>query len=139
MTRGVPMRRVFAALAAGLPLPMTAQAGDGKTADFIVGTYVMEGRCDKLAALEAGGSRNVETVPETLTAKGFESWEGGCTFASLKETDKGRVYEATMHCSDAAEEWTETDTFSVGTDQSITVTVDGTSTRFVTCGPDKGN
>lgn len=131
-------RLALASAAILLAQAAPATAG-GTTGDFIAGTYVIEGRCDKLAALKAGGPRNVTTVPETLTSEGFESWEGGCEFTSIKEKVKGRVYEAEMSCTDAAEEWTETDTFTVEADKSITVTVDQKSTRFVTCGHDKGN
>lgn len=115
-----------------------ALAGD-VTADFIAGTYVIEGRCEKLAKIQAGGDKNVETVPETLTSNGFESWEGSCGFKSVKEKEKGRVWVAQMECFEEAEENEETDTFELDAkDQSIMVTVDDQKTKFVHCDDDKG-
>ena len=116
-----------------------AVAGN-KTAAFITGTYVMEGRCGMLAKIEAGGPKNVETTPETLTSKGFETWEGGCTFLSIKQKTKGRVWVARMACAEEAEESVETDRFELDPkDQSITVTVDGEVTKYIHCDAAKGN
>ena len=67
-------------------------------ADFIKGTYVIEGRCEKLVKINAGGPKNVETVPETLTSGGFASWEGGCSFKWIKQKKKGQVWVARMAC-----------------------------------------
>jgi hypothetical protein len=112
----------------------------GQRATFIDGIYAMEGRCESLVALDAGGPRTVETVPETLTAEGFKTWEGGCDFAGIEEEVEGRVFVATMTCTDGADEWKETDTFTVDpADRSITVAVDGESSRYVYCGSGKGN
>lgn len=120
-------------------LAATAPAETGnQTAGFISGTYVMEGRCEKLAKIEAGGPKNVETVPETLTNDGFQSWEGGCSFVSIEEKVKGRVWVARMSCAEEADESEETDTFELNSkDQSISVTVDGKTTKFIRCDADK--
>ncbi|MDX2307269.1 MAG: hypothetical protein NW216_03420 [Hyphomicrobium sp.] len=110
-----------------------------ETADFISGTYVIEGRCPALAALQAGGDRNVSTVPETLTRDGFQSWEGGCTFDDVNEISPGRLWRARMDCHEGPEEWEETDTFSFDPEQgTITVVVDdraveGERTTYVRC------
>lgn len=129
-----------AALVSSLSLGGSALAAEGPRAAFIDGVYAMEGRCAVWAALEAGGQRNIDTVPETLTADGFKSWEGGCIFESLTEKEKGRLYEGRMHCSEGLDEWTETDTFAVdAAARSITVTVEGKSSRFVKCDSKKGN
>jgi hypothetical protein len=118
---------------------MGSLAAAGERASFITGTYVMAGKCEKLAKLAAGTSRSVMTVPETLTADGFEGWEGGCSFISIKEKSKGRVWVATMACHEAADEWQETDTFELDPkDQSLTVTVDKKTSRFVRCDAEKG-
>ena len=130
--------RVPAALSVMALLTVLPAAADELKADFITGTYVMEGRCGMLAKIEAGGDKNVETVPETLTSDGFNTWEGGCSFTSIKEQTKGRVWVAKMACAEEAEENEETDTFELNpADNSINVTVDGKVSRFVRCDADK--
>lgn len=107
---------------------------------FIKGIYAMEGRCTAWAAIEAGGDRTVETVPETLTEDGFSAWEGGCSFISVKEKTKGRRWVAKMACGDGNEEYEETDTFDLDpVTGNITVTVEGNSSVFVRCDAAKGN
>ena len=70
------------AVALALPaLPGGALAKD--RAIFIEGTYASKEGCQKLAAIEAGTPRNVETVPEVLTADGFKGWEGACEFTKV--------------------------------------------------------
>lgn len=114
-------------------------------AEFIVGTYAMEGRCEMLAKLEAGGPRNVATVPETLDADGFHTWEGGCTFVAIRETEQGHEWVATMSCAEGAEEWGETDTFLLDPSNGrITVVADDTTVEdqrstYVRCDGAKGN
>ena len=46
-------------------------------------------------------------MPETLTADGFKTWEGGCDFVAIEEEVEGRVFVATMTCTDGADEWKE--------------------------------
>ena len=134
------IRLLLPVLMAALWVSPGPAAMAGETASFIAGTYVMEGRCEKLAALAAGGPRNVETVPETLTAKGFDNWEGGCAFTSIQEKEKGRVWTAKLSCGQSADEWEETDTFELDPkDGSLKVTVDDATTRFVRCDEKKGN
>jgi len=125
----------FTALLVGALITSVGAAAEGRRADFITGIYALEGRCEKVAALAAGGPKTVQTVPETLTSEGFRSWEGGCDFVSIAEKEKGRVYEAQMTCVEGAEEWTETDTFTLDAAAgAITVSVDGDEHRFVKCG-----
>lgn len=81
-------------------LPVGALAKD--RASFIDGTYASGEGCKKLAALEAGTPRNVETVPEVLTADGFKSWEGACEFTKVFEHDPGKVWVGLMVCSEGA-------------------------------------
>ncbi len=135
-SRAFDHRAGIAILAAALP---GWAAAEELRADFIAGTYALEDRCAMVTALEAGGPRNVETVPETLTAAGFESWEGGCTFEKIIQTERGRLYLTTMRCHEGPEEWSETNTFTVETDGSvIQVETDGETMRFVRCGREKG-
>lgn len=112
---------------------MCAPALAGKKANFINGTFATADGCKKLDALAAGAARNVGTVPETLTADGFQSWEGGCTFTSIKQKVKGRKWVARMACGEAAEEHTETDTFVRLDDGRLKVTVEGKATIFERC------
>ena len=117
---------------------------EGLKASFISGTYVMEGRCEKLKALEAGGPKNVATVPEMLTAEGFRSWEGSCDFLSIAEIEPGKKWRAEMDCVDGGEEWKETDTFTLDpATGAITVVVEdetaGDETSvFIRCDGGKG-
>lgn len=112
----------------------------GDRASFIAGTYVMEGRCDKWRALEAGGPRNLETVPEMLTATGFASWEGGCSFESITEEKPGERWSARMACAEEAEEWSENDVFELDPRTGrLSVSVDGKTSVFVRCDEAKGN
>ena len=110
------------------PPPASAET----KATFITGTWATKDGCQKLVDIAAGGNRNVETVPEVLTADGFDGWEGSCTFKEIKEMSPGKVYDATLACGEGPEEWEENDTF-VLTGGTITVTVDDEATVFVRC------
>lgn len=81
-------------------LPGGALAKD--RAIFIEGTFASEEGCKKLAAIEAGTPRNVETVPEVLTADGFKGWEGACEFTKVFEHEPGRMWLGFMVCSQGA-------------------------------------
>ena len=117
-----------AALAPALAEPTVVRA------TFIgEGTYATADGCKKLAAIAAGGDRNVETVPETLTENGFEGWEGACTFTSFTEIEKDRKWKALMHCFDGAEEGPESDIFERLPDGKIKVTVMGNDTILERC------
>ena len=134
--RKLTVRLSLAAVTAVLAVPAWAE----EKAAFIKGTYAMEGRCAAWAAIEKGGDKNVETVPETLTAEGFSMWEGGCSFVSIKETVKDRQWVAKMDCAEAADESEETDTFDLDpATGNITVTVEGNKSVFVRCDAAKGN
>lgn len=100
----------------------------------------MDGGCAKLKAIAAGGPKNVETTPETLTADGFESWEGGCSFVWIKEKQQGRRWVAEMACAEEAEESVEIDTFDLDpASGTIKVTNEGKTSAYVRCDEGKGN
>lgn len=127
---------LLAAMAAATPL--LAKPLKGK---FVgPGTYAMkDGGCDKLRKIAEGGPKNVGTTPETLTVNGFESWDGGCSFTSIKELTKGRKWVATMSCSEGADENNkETDTFERQPDGSFKVTNENKTTIWVRCDAAKG-
>lgn len=99
------------------------------------GTYATGEGCAKLKALEAGKERSGETVPETLNVEGFQTWEGGCTFASVKETEKGRTWMARMLCGEELESSSQIDIFTRNGDGSWDVRVGGEPkpTHYVRC------
>ena len=98
------------------------------------GTYATAEGCAKHATLKAGTERGLNTVPETLTENGFESWEGACSFKSIQETTPGKIWQAEMRCGEGAEEDVpETDTFERLDDGKIKLTVEGTETVLERC------
>ncbi len=104
------------------------------------GAYAMKnGGCEKLKKIAEGGPKNVETTPETLTVNGFDNWETGCGFTSIKEVEKGRKWVARMSCNDeAGDETPETDTFEKQPDGSFKVTNEDKTTIWVRCDAGKG-
>lgn len=72
-------------------------------ASFIDGVYSSADGCLKLARIEAGGPRNVETVPWTLDADGFHGWEGSCEFTRVLEHEPGKEWVAIMVCVEGAQ------------------------------------
>lgn len=105
----------IAVLAAGLSLISTAgKCAEEKTAGAFVGEgiYSPTTGCKKLKDIEAGkATPNISTYPLTLTQEGTRSWEGGCTFESVRETSSN-TFETKMQCSEGAEEYEETVTFT---------------------------
>lgn len=131
------MRCHALAIAPLLAVAGAAAAGEVKGTFVGDGIYATADGCMKLAALASGGDRNVETVPETLTVNGFEGWEGGCTFASITEIEKGRKWKARLHCVDGAEEGPESDVFERMPDGTIKVTIMGNDTILQRCDAEK--
>lgn len=116
-----------------------ARAGDVK-APFITGIWATEEGCGKLAKIDGGTPRSVETVPETLTADGYTTWEGGCTFSEIKEAAPGRKWSVKTSCVEGAEEWSGDETLELdATGKRLTVTVEDKTTVFVPCDSKKGN
>ena len=118
-----------------LSLPCQAEV---KGAFVGPGTYATKEGCEKLAKIAAGGEKNVGTVPETLTMDGFASWEGACTFSSITENKKGKVWQVKMQCAEEATEGPESDVFERLADGTIKVTVMDTSTVLQRCDTEKG-
>jgi hypothetical protein len=115
-----------------------ARAADTVQASFIEGVWATEDGCKKQVAIDAGGDRNVETVPETLTADGYKMWEGSCTFTSIAKTGNG-TWTVKTACGEEAEEWEATETWTLDpTGARLDVTVDGKTTQFVRCDGGKG-
>jgi hypothetical protein len=76
------------------------------------GTYSPTTGCKKLLDIQNGkAAPNIATYPLTLTREGTGSWEGGCDFETLREV-KPNVFESKMQCSEGAEEYAQTVTFT---------------------------
>ncbi len=76
------------------------------------GMYSPTTGCKKLKDIESGKAKpNISTYPLTLTREGTRSWEGGCAFETIRET-AANTFEAKMQCSEGAEEYEETVTFT---------------------------
>ena len=76
------------------------------------GTYSPTTGCKKLKDIENGrAAPNISTYPLILTRQGTRSWEGGCSFESIRET-KPNTFETKMQCSEGSEEYEETMTFT---------------------------
>jgi len=129
------MRSLFAGLALGLGLLALAAHAQAEVKGTFIGegTYATAEGCNKLAAILAGGEKNVGTVPETLDQDGFHGWEGDCTFHSFTEKSKGKVWTANMKCFEGADESQESDIFERLDDGRIQVTVMGKATVFQRC------
>jgi hypothetical protein len=127
-TRFALLALVFAAL------PVAAEDVTSIKGAFIgPGTYATAEGCKKLAALKAGTERNVGTVPETLGEKGFEGWEGACSFTAIKEVEPGRVWKVRMWCGEGADEGPQSDVFERLPDGKLKVTVMDNATIFERC------
>jgi hypothetical protein len=91
-----------------------AYADEGKLDASFVGdsTYSPTTGCKKLEDIQNGkATPNISTYPLTLTREGTGSWEGGCNFKSLREA-RPNVFEGKMQCSEGADEYAETVTFT---------------------------
>ena len=122
---------IVAAALVGIAAPAFADV----QATFLgTATYATRAGCAKLKKLAAGTPRNLNTVPETLDAKGFLSWEGGCTISKINERVTGKTWTVQLKCSEGAEEnVTSTETWTKAPDGSILVNDKGKATRFYAC------
>lgn len=130
-----------AVLAAGLSLISTVgYCADEKTSGAFVGEgiYSPTTGCKKLKDIESGkATPNIATYPLTLTQEGTRSWEGGCKFKSIRETS-ANTFETKMQCSEGAEEYEETVTFTRLDADRIKVASDGEALVYERCKGLKG-
>jgi len=108
------MFHALLAVAAVMLASGMAQAEETKLDAAFVGdgTYSPTNGCKKLEDIQSGkDAPNIATYPLTLTREGTGSWEGGCNFAALREV-KSNVFEGKMQCSEGAEEYAQTVTFT---------------------------
>lgn len=114
--------RIISLLA--LPFVLVAQsslAAATEKASFIEGTYATDEGCRKLALLEAGTEKSIETVPEVLTNEGFKGWESACTFTKVFEHEPGKSWIALLLCREGETMTPLTYAFARGEDGSIEV------------------
>jgi hypothetical protein len=97
------------------------------------GTYATAEGCAKLKALAAGTPRNLNTVPETLTASGYQGWEHSCSFTSIKPIRKDKTWRVGTQCMEGAERWQAVEAFERQPDGSFKITSDKKTTSFVRC------
>ncbi|HML27475.1 MAG TPA: hypothetical protein PKE16_01295 [Hyphomicrobium sp.] len=108
------MFHVWLAAAAALVVSTAVRADETKLdAPFVGdGTYSPTTGCKKLEDIQNGkAAPNIATYPLTLSRDGTRSWEGGCNFTSLREV-KPNAFEGKMQCSEGAEEYAQTVTFT---------------------------
>jgi hypothetical protein len=137
MTEYKLLRAVICSVSVLLAMPSVAHA-EAKGSFIGPGTYATKEGCEKLAKIATGGDRNVGTVPEALTVDGFLGWEGACSFRSVTEKVKGRIWSANMDCAEGITEESQDDTFEKLPDGSFKVTVMDNSTIFQRCDTAKG-
>jgi hypothetical protein len=100
--------------------------------------YTTAASCPAYKKLVAGGPRSLNTVPETLSASGYASWEGGCRFTNIDERYKGRIWTVSMRCDEGAiENVARSEVWRRQADGSLTVTLDKTSTTLIACAVEK--
>lgn len=119
------------ALLAALAVP--AFAAD---ADFLgAGTYATADGCNKLKALSEGGDRNISTVPETLTAKGYHGWEHDCSFKTVTAVEGGTSWKVVIACEEGENAWDETQVISKTGDNTFEVKAEGEdeATAYAVC------
>lgn len=104
------MRRPALAIATVL-LTATAASAQETAAFLGTQTYATTEGCAKLKALAAGGDRNISTVPETLSSKGFDGWEHSCTFKSVTENEAGKSWKVVSSCEEGESQWDDTQVF----------------------------
>lgn len=123
--------RIF--LAAGLGAWAVPAMAGAKATFLGDGTYATAEGCAKLKALAAGTPRNLNTVPETLTASGYQGWEHSCSFTSIKPIRKDKTWRVGTQCMEGPQRWQAVEAFERQADGSIKITSEKTTTTFVRC------
>ncbi len=105
-----------------------------EVADFLGnGVYALPSDCAKLAQLTAGGARNIQTVPETLTRNGYKSWEGGCAITRIAPHRSLSRYTVELKCSEGAEENVKRTEVWTTRGDTLLVQFDGKSETYQKC------
>ena len=119
------MRRILIAFALIAPLGALPALADETAAFLGSATYATSEGCDKLKALAAGGNRNISTVPETLTSKGYDGWEHGCTFKSVAEAEAGKSWKVITSCEEGESQWEDSQLIEKTGEGTFKVTGEG--------------
>lgn len=96
-------------------------------------TYSTARGCQMLKALAAGATRNLNTVPQTLDATGYHSWEGGCEIERIAEQVKGKRWLVALHCHEGAASRRQHETWERAPDGALLVTLDKKKYRYTQC------
>lgn len=98
------MRTLLLATFFAASLTSGALSADVEAKFLGAATYSSAKGCSQLKALASGTPRNLNTVPETLTAKGYLGWEGGCAIERIQEQVKAKRWTVSLRCSEGAVE-----------------------------------
>lgn len=134
------MLRILLLTACMSVVPVAGECAESKVDGAFIGddTYSPTTGCKKLKDIESGkAAPNISTYPLTLTRQGTRSWEGGCSFESIREM-KPDTFEAKMQCSEGGEEYEETVTFTRLDANRIKVTSEGDALVYERCKGLKG-
>ena len=120
---------------AAILIGATAPALADVQATFLgTATYATKAGCGKLKRLAAGTPRGLNSVPDTVDAKGHSSWEGGCTIDKIAERVAGKTWVVNLTCSEGAiENAKSTETWTKAADGSLLVKAAGSTTRYFAC------
>jgi hypothetical protein len=133
------MRHIIAALSMLAATTGTAFAVD---ATFLgASTYTASAKdCAKHRAVATGAAkRSLTTVPDTLSAKGYQSWEGGCTIKAiapnkLRQAIGVKSWTVDLICGEGAiENQAVRETWRLNKNGSLTVSGKGKSQTYSVC------
>lgn len=128
------MRPFLIAAIATVTLTTAASAADVEAKFLGSTTYASPKGCAKLKALAAGAPRNINNVPEVLTAKGYLGWEGGCAIERVQEQVKAKRWLVSLRCSEGAEEnQRHQETWEKAPDGALLISFKKKRERFVAC------
>lgn len=96
-------------------------------------TYSSGSGCQMLKALAAGATRNISTVPQTLDARGYHSWEGACEIERIQQQVKGKRWLVALHCHEGPETQRQHETWELAPDGALLVTLKAKKFRYTKC------
>ena len=122
-------------LCVGVLLISSAGMAVAESAAFLGDTiYSSRAGCEKLQKLAKGAPRNLTSVPDTVSASGHQSWEGGCSITKIGKKLIGGSWSVTLRCGDGAQEnVVRRETWKLQRDGSLLVTSKLASDTFTPC------
>ena len=128
------MRQILIAAVAAAGISTAASAADVEAKFLGTATYSSAKGCNKLKALAAGAPRNINNVPEVLTAKGYLGWEGGCAIERIQEQVKAKRWLVSLRCDEGAvTDQRHQETWEKAPDGAILISFKKKRERFVAC------